>query len=68
MAESGDECPECQSDDLEVTSIHDIRPPRRLTGKTAGETEPAARTVWIRCRSCGWDGSILRKVKPRPNT
>jgi hypothetical protein len=56
MAESCDERPQCRSDDLEVTSIHDIRPSRRLTGTMAGETEPVARTVWIRCRSCGWDG------------
>ena len=62
MGESYDECPECKSDDLEVVSIHDIRRPKRFQEKPSAEGEPVARTIWIRCRSCGWDGSILRKV------
>jgi hypothetical protein len=62
MAESLDECPECKSDDLEVVSTHDIRPPHRSKGKIANEAKPVARTIWVRCRSCGWDGSILRKL------
>ena len=62
MAESYDEFPECKSADLEVVSTHDIRPPRRLAAQSADAPGPVARTIWIRCRSCGWDGSILRKV------
>src|SRR4051794_35958573 len=62
MSERYDHCPECKSDDLEIVSIHDIRPPKRLLGKASQSDRPVARTLWIRCRSCGWDGSILRKV------
>ena len=62
MAESLDECPECKSDDIEVVSVHDIRPPGRSRGMSANEAKPVARTIWVRCRSCGWDGSILRKL------
>ena len=62
MSESCDECPECGSDDLQAVSVHDVRPPKRLRGTAPADGKPVARTIWLRCRSCGWDGSILRKA------
>jgi hypothetical protein len=52
----------CKSDDLEIVSMHDIRPRHRSRAHSTEEPKPVARTIWIRCRSCGWDGSILRKL------
>jgi hypothetical protein len=62
MAESYDECPECKSDDLKVESIRDIRAPQRQERTSAAADKPVARTIWVRCRSCGWSGPIVRKL------
>ena len=42
MPQSLDECPECKSDDLEVVSLHDIRPPRGSKEKPADTVKPVA--------------------------
>ena len=60
------ECPQCKGDDLEVVSERDIRPPARSAKGAAGVRRPGARIVWVRCRTCGWNGSILRKTASEP--
>jgi hypothetical protein len=62
MAKSYDECPECKSDDLKVESIRDIRAPRRQRRTGADADRPVARTIWVRCRSCGWSGPVVGRV------
>ena len=62
MGESYDECPECKSDDLAVASVRDVRAPKRLRGTPPAGGKPVARTIWVRCRSCGWAEPVLRKV------
>jgi hypothetical protein len=58
--ESAERCGECHGDDLEVVGAREVRRPSR-------RGEPAAvvaRRIDYRCRECGCDGSILRRVEP----
>jgi hypothetical protein len=48
---------ECHGDDLEVVGFREVR------AKSAGDLGPVvARRVDFRCRECGCDGFILRRV------
>lgn len=62
----GDEdgrCPECHDDDPEIVSIRDIRRPSGKSGPADSARPVVARRILVRCRRCGCDGFVLRRVR-----
>lgn len=56
-------CNDCHGDDLEVIGIRDICRPPRLGEALSATRRVVARRVDWRCRLCGCDGFVLRRVE-----
>ena len=54
-------CPECKSSNIYLESTREIRAKETPAG--AAGPPVVAKNLHIRCRRCGADWSILRKVK-----
>ena len=59
----GERCGECRGDDLEVVGIREVRRPTRRGEASAEAGRIVALRVNFRCRTCGCDGFVLRRVE-----
>jgi ribosomal protein L37E len=62
MATGDNRCAECGSQNLAVESTRDIRRPRQPSDPPDADPPVVARQVWVKCRRCGWSGSVLKRV------
>lgn len=58
----GERCGECHGDDLDVVNIREIRRSSPQEEPSAREGPVVARRIDFRCRECGCDGFVLRRV------